>query len=82
MSILAAGATSIGGGNKRPAPESNSGTDGDSVVKNPKTQRRFTRVEKTILEERYKHDQLNDRKDREDVDVLISGDGKPLSKRR
>ena len=52
------------------------------AVKKTKTQRRFTRVEKTILEERYKHDQLNDRKDREDVDVLISGDGKPLSKRR
>ena len=82
MSILAAGATSIGGGNKRPSPESNSGTDGGSAVKKTKTQRRFTRVEKAILEDRYKNDQLNDRKDREDVDVLISGDGKPLSKRR
>jgi hypothetical protein len=44
--------TNIGGGNKSPSPESNSGTEGYSVVKKPKTQRRgFTRVEKEILEE-------------------------------
>jgi hypothetical protein len=55
-------ATSIGGGNKCPSPESNSVTDGDSVVKKTKTQRRFTRIEKTILEERFKNKQVNDRK--------------------
>ena len=38
----------------------------------------FTGVGKAILEERYKTDQLNDKKSREDVSVLISGDGKPL----
>ena len=53
--MLDAGATSIGGGNKRPAPESNSGTDGDSVVKKSKFQHRFTGVEKAILEDRYKN---------------------------
>ena len=79
MSILAAGATSIGGGNKRPSPESNSGTDGVSVVKKSKFQHRFTGVEKAILEDRYKNEQLNDRKDREDVTTLISLDGNPLS---
>jgi hypothetical protein len=48
------------------------------VVKNLKTQHRvFTRVEKAIIEERYKHDQLNDKKDREDVDDLISGKPDP-----
>ena len=71
--------TSIGGGNNRPSPESNSGTDGDSVVKKTKTQRRFTRVEKTLLEERLKNKQLDDRKGREDVAALLSADGKPLS---
>ncbi len=43
---------------------SNSGTDGGSAVKKTKTQRRFTRVEKTILEERLENKQLNDRKGR------------------
>jgi hypothetical protein len=71
--------TSIGGGNKRPSLESNSSTDGDSVVKKTKTQHRFTRVEKTILEERLKNKQLDDRKGREDVVALLSGDGKTLS---
>jgi hypothetical protein len=37
------------------------------VVKNTKTQRRFTLVEKTFLEERLKNKQLDDRKGREDV---------------
>ena len=77
--MIDAGATSIGGGNKRPAPESNSGTDGDSVVKKSKFQHRFTGVEKEILEERYKNENLKDRKVRDDVTVLISLDGKPLS---
>ena len=45
-------ATNIGGGNKCPSPESTSGTDGASAVKKTKTQHRFTRVEKTFLEER------------------------------
>jgi hypothetical protein len=55
--------------------------DGDSTVKKSETQRRvFTGVEKEILEDRYKNNQFNDKKSREDVDVLISGDGKPLSK--
>ncbi len=57
-----------------------SGTDGASAVKKPKTQRRvFTGAEKAILEDRYKNDLLNDKKSREDVVVLISGDGNPLS---
>ncbi len=57
-----------------------SGTDGDSALKKPKTQHRVcTGVGKSILEDRYKNDQLNDKKSREDVDALISGDGKPLS---
>ena len=34
---------------------------------------------KELLEERYKSGQLNDKKSREDVDVLISRDGKTLS---
>ncbi len=49
------------------------------TVKKTKTQRRFTRVEKTFLEERFKNKQLDDRKGREDVVVLLSADGKPLS---
>ncbi len=72
-------ATSIGGGNKCPSPDSNSVTDGDSVVKKTKIQRRFTRVEKTILEEWLKNKKIDDRKGREDVDSLLSGDGKSLS---
>jgi hypothetical protein len=40
---------------------------------------RFTRVEKTILEERLKNNQLNYRKGREDVGTLLSGDIKSLS---
>ncbi len=39
----------------------------------------FPRVDKTILEEWLKNDQLNDRRDREDVTTLISGDDKSLS---
>ncbi len=69
----------IGGGNKRPSPESTSGADGGRAVKKTKTQRRFTRVEKTVLEERLKNRQLDDRKGREDVAALLSADGKPLS---
>jgi hypothetical protein len=72
-------ATSLGGGNKSPSPESNSTTDVDSVVKKTKTQLRFTRVEKTILEERLKNKKLDDRKGRTDVTALLSGDGKTLS---
>ena len=53
-SMSASAATSIGGGNKRPSPESTSGTDGGSAVKKTKTQRRFTRVEK-FLEERLEN---------------------------
>ena len=75
--MSASAATSIGGGNKRPSPESTSGTDGGGAVKKTKTQRRFTRVEKTLLEERLKNKQLDDR--REDVAALLSADGKPLS---
>ncbi len=45
----------------------------------PKHNRVFTGVEKTIIEDRYKNDQLNDKKSREDVETLTSGDGKPLS---
>ncbi len=78
-SMSASVATSIGGGNKRPSPESTSGTDGVGAVKKTKTQRRFTRVEKTLLEERLKNKQLDDRKGREDVAALLSADGKPLS---
>ncbi len=44
-----------------------------------KTQRRFTLVEKTVLEERFKNKQLHDRKGREDVADLLSSDGKSLS---
>ncbi len=78
-STSASAATTIGGGNKCPSPESTSGTDGDSVVKKTKTQHRFTLVEKTLLEERLKNKQLDDRKGREDVVALLSADGKPLS---
>ncbi len=39
----------------------------------------FSRVEKTLLEERLKNKQLDDRKGREDVVALLSVDGKPLS---
>jgi hypothetical protein len=77
--MSASGATSIGGGNKRPSPESNSATDAGSVVKKTKTQRCFTRVEKKILEERLKNKQLDDRKGREDVAALLSADGKALA---
>ena len=78
-SMSSSAATSIGGGNKCPSPESTSGTDGGSAVKKTKTQRRFTRVEKTILEERLKNKQVDDRKGREDVTVPLSVDGKVLS---
>ncbi len=70
----------IGGGNKRPSPESNSGVEGSSEVKNPKRERRvFTRVEKEILEERFNKAQLDDKKGREEVAALLSSSGKPLS---
>jgi hypothetical protein len=72
-------ATSIGGGNKCPSPESTSGADGGRAVKKTKTQRRFTRVEKSILEDRLQNKQLDDRKWREDVAALLSADGKALS---
>ncbi len=49
------------------------------AVKKTKTQHRFTHVEKTFLEERLKNKQLDDRKGREDVVVLLSTDGKTLS---
>jgi hypothetical protein len=48
-------------------------------VKKTKTQRRFTLVEKTFLEERIKNKQIDDRKWREDVAALLSPDGKTLS---
>ncbi len=70
----------IGGGNKRPSPESNLGVEGASEVKKPKRERRgFTRVEKEILEERFNKTQLDDKKGREEVAALLSSSGKPLS---
>ena len=36
-------------------------------------------LEKTLLEERLKNKQLDDRKGREDVVTLLSADGNPLS---
>ena len=36
-------------------------------------------LKKTLLEERLKNKQLDDRKGREDVSALLSADGKPLS---
>jgi hypothetical protein len=60
-------------------PAATSGADGGCAVKKTKTQRRFTRVEKTVLEERLKNRQLDDKKGREDVAALLSADGKPLS---
>jgi hypothetical protein len=39
----------------------------------------FSRVEKTLFEERLKNKQLDDRKGREDVAALLSADGEPLS---
>ena len=70
----------IGGGNKRPSPESNSGVEGASEVKKPKRERRgFTRVEKEILEERFNKTQLDDKKGREEVAALLSSSGKTLS---
>ncbi len=49
------------------------------MVKKPKTQYRvFTGDVKSILEDRCKNNQLNDKKSTEDVDVLTSGDGKTL----
>ena len=77
--MSASAATSIGGGNKRPSPESTSGTDSGSTVKKTKTQHRFTRIEKSFLEHRLKDKDLDNRKGREDVDALLSPDGKPLS---
>ena len=77
--MSASAGTSIGGGNKRPSPESNSGTDAGSPVKKTKTQRRFTLVEKSILEDRLQNKQLDDRKWSEDVAALLSADGKALS---
>ena len=71
---------SLGGGNKRPSPESNSGVEGASEVKKPKRERRgFTRVEKEILEERFNKTQLDDNKGKEEVAALLSCSGKPLS---
>jgi hypothetical protein len=66
--------------NKCPSPESNSIINGDSAQKKSRTQHRvFTGVEKKLLEEQYKSDQLNEKKSREVVTVLISSDGKTLS---
>ncbi len=39
----------------------------------------FSRVEKTLLEERFKNKQLDDRKGREDVVTLLSVDGKSFN---
>jgi hypothetical protein len=67
--------TRISGDKKRPSPESISGTHGDSDQKKSRVQHRvFTGDEKVILEDRYtlENDQLNEKKSREDVDVLTS----------
>ncbi len=48
------GATSIGGGNKRPSPESNSAIDGGSVPQKARAKRHvFTPLEKEILVNLY-----------------------------
>ena len=61
-SSIGGASMSIGGGNKRPSPESNSGVEGASEVKKTKRERRgFTRVEKEILEERFNKTQLDDK---------------------
>ena len=79
-SSIGGASISIGGGNKRPSPESNSGVEGVSEVKKPKRERRgFTRVEKEILEDRFNKTQLDDKKGREEVAALLSSSGKPLS---
>jgi hypothetical protein len=79
-SSIGGASISIGGGNKRPSPESNSGVEGASEVKKTKRERRgFTRVEKEILEERFNKTQLDDKKGREEVAALLSSSGKPLS---
>ncbi len=53
-------ATSVTEVNKCPSPESNSVIDGGSSQKKTREQHRvFTGVEKKLLEEQYKSDQLN-----------------------
>ena len=78
MSVSAS--TSIGGGNKRPSPESTSTIDGDSAPKKVRTKRHvFTPLEKEILVNLYNTNKLKDTKGIHDVVVLLSKDDRPLS---
>jgi hypothetical protein len=79
-SMSAAAATSIGGGNKRPSPESNSSTDGGSVSKKDRVKRHvFTPHEKEILVNLYNTNKIKDTKGIHDVVVLLSKDDRTLS---
>ena len=78
--MSSSGATIIGGGNKRPSPESTSGIDGDSPPKKSRVKRHvFTPLEKEILVNLYNTNKLKDKKDIHDVVLLLSKDDRPLS---
>jgi hypothetical protein len=75
-------ATSIGGGKKRPSPESTSPIeiDGGSVPKKSRVKRHvFTPLEKAILVNLYNTNKLKDKKDIHDVVLLLSKDDRSLS---
>ena len=64
-------ATSIVVVNKRPSPASNSATDGGRVSKKFKSRpRSFSGIERKLLKEQFVEDKFNDKKSREDVDVI------------
>ena len=79
-STSASAVTSLGGGNKCPSPESNSGTDSGSVVKKTRTKRHvFTPFEKEILVDLYHTNKIKDTKYIPDVVLLLSKDDRTLS---
>ena len=72
----------IGGGNKRPSPESTSAIeiDGDSDPKKSRVKRHvFTPLEKEILVNLYNTNKVKDKKDIHDVVLLLSKDERSLS---
>jgi hypothetical protein len=92
-SSIGGASISIGGGNKRPSPESNSGVegasevtesnsviDGDRPSKKTRAKRHvFTALEKQILVNLYETNKLMDTKGIKDVVLLLSKDDNKLS---
>ena len=79
-SMSASATTNIGGGNKRPSPESTSDIDGGSAPKKSRVKCHvFTPLEKEILVNLYNTNNLKTKKDVHDEVLLLSKDDRSLS---